>query len=506
MLYRPPAHLRMWDTWMFREKAYLHLFSLTSGYEYPGSPNTLPWDRVIHVVSDDWIHWEERPEILLQESGNPEAWDAGCILTGSTFRTPDGYAMTYGAVHAGREKIGVLTSSDLDAWQKHPQNPVLCPGGSWYETTCEMTAQATVPWRDAWVMPNDDGYEAIICAGDADVAKSANGCVARVTSPDLCNWTYHPPMASPERYLDMEVPQYIEWNGWHYLLFSTSGMSKSQHLPSRQRVTGTFYLMSQAKYGPYHAPDDNLLLGAGEGRIDNYVGKILVTDEGPLLYHHLCGYRTAFAAPKVVKQSPDGRLSLERWPGLDRLLEDETIGAASSGRRLVVGGRWPIGEWRAHDDALTGEAGVAMSGWVFDQPVQDFGCRCRIDLAHCARAGVLFRLHKSDPQGDKGWAVSLDRARGRVELCRPKLGGRTPLGLEPLDVVYGSLPAECLLEFMVRDSYVEIYVNHRPLFVLNTSLVTATDHLVSGQVGLFVEHGAACFRDLSVRDIPVPLP
>lgn len=506
MLYRPPAHLRMWDTWMFREGSRFHLFFLTSRYEKPLSPNTLPWDRVCHVVSADWLHWEERPEIILQENELPDAWDAGCILTGSTFRTEAGYAMAYGAVHQGVQKIGLLLSRDLDQWHKHLRNPVLCPCGPWYESARKETDESSVPWRDAYVVPDSEGYEAFICAGDLNMPKTVNGCIARATSPDLINWTCHPPMVSPGRYIDMEVPQYLEWNGFHYLLFSTGGNVRRIHLPSRQRVSGTFYLVSNTKYGPYRVPEDNLLIGSGEGRFDCYVGKIIMTDGAPLLYHHIGGYRTAFAAPKVVQQSPDGLLRLERWPGLDGLLGAVKVsGAAALGYRLMADKRWPIGDWRYRDGAWVGDAGVAASGWMFAEEMWDFSCRSRLDLSRCARAGALFRIHDCDTSSEKGWAVSLDREHNRIELCRPITQNRTALRLDPLDVVHGAVPESCLLEIFMRDSYLEVYVNQQPLFMVNTSLVTATDHVTSGRVGIFVENGTAGFHELSLREIPVPL-
>ena len=500
MLYRPRPELRMWDTWMFHDGDKYHLFTLTQPY------GKAAWDRICHAVTTDWLHWEERPDILTQNTQDPAAWDAGFTLTGSTFRTPEGYAMTYGARHEVCEKIGLLLSRDLDTWEKHPANPMLCARGPYYEAAIADTAQRTVPWRDASVTPAADGtYEALVCAGDMSVAKTVNGCIARVTSRDLVHWDYHPPLASPARHLDMEVPQYFAWNGFHYLLYSTAGMYRQINLPSRQRATGTFYLMSDRKAGPYRVPDDHLLIGSGEGRMDCYVGKIIETAAGPLLYHHICGFRTAFAAPKVVRQNPDGTLFLERWPGLDELLGAKRLGPDSPGQVRKASQKWPIGAWHAADKVLTGDAGIAMSAWLFDEPVADFAAGCTVDLSTAARAGVFFRIHESDTLSEKGWALSLDRERSRIELCRPINQCRTSLRIDPLDVVFGAIPERCTVEVWVRDSYVELYVNQRPCFVLNTSPVTAADHVTTGRFGLFVENGRAQFTDLCVADIPVKL-
>ena len=218
---------------------------------------------------------------------------------------------------------------------------------------------------------------------------------------------------------------YFEWNGFHYLLFSTSGIYKRIPLPSREIATGTFYLISDRKEGHYQVPEDNLLIGSGEGRFDCYVGKIIETDNGPLLYHHLCGYRTAFASPKIVRQNHDGTRYLERWSGLDDLLGKQQLGPDSPGTTLKACKKFPIGEWQHQKESLNGQAGKAMSAWLFDEQLEDFGACCTIDLSQADRAGVIFRIHESDTQSEKGWGVSLDRKRSQIELFRPILQCRT---------------------------------------------------------------------------------
>jgi len=377
----------MWDTWMFRRDDEYHLFTLTQSYKKTS------WDRVCHAVTKDWLNWEERPEIYLEDTENPASWDAQCILTGSVFKTVNGYGMTYGSRHDNIEMIGLLFSNDLDVWQKSSDNPVLLPKAPYYEASPENTSHSTVPWRDAYVMNNNRGYEALICAGDPNKTKTLNGCIARVTSTDLLNWEYHPPIASPESYIDMEVPQYFEWNGFHYVLFSTTGIYKHIHTSSRQRASGTFYLISDSKYGQYRIPEDNMLIGSGEGRFDCYVGKIIDSNEGLLLYHHICGYRTAFASPKTVKQNPDGTLYLERWPGLDSLTGVQHISAESPGAVLRAGRKYPIGRWQNKNGTLSGEAGLAMSSWLFNKELNDFRISCKIQLSDAARAGIMFRIN-----------------------------------------------------------------------------------------------------------------
>ncbi len=504
MIYRPPANRRMWDTWMLEEAGRYHLFTLT----VPEGLNH--WDRVCHAVSTDLLTWEDWDDIVLEDVRDPTAWDAGVILTGSVCRCADGFTMTYGAIRRdedrekkGVQRIGLLFSKDLRVWEKCPGNPVLVPKGPHYEETPGETAESTIPWRDAYLVPSEDGFEAFICAGDPSKTRGVNGCVARAVSRDLIDWELMPPIASPERYVDMEVPQYFEWNGYHYILFSTAG--GRVNTASRIATGGTYYLVSRSKYGEYQAPDDNMLIGSGDHRFDCYVGKALFADaEGPLLYHHICGNRPAFAAPKVLCQDVDGRLSVARWHGLDALLGDGVINAASPGAVAPAATGIPIGSWESSGERLVGDAGPAISAWTFAKPFTDGAVQAHCDLSNAVRGGVLFRLSPVDPSAParrlRGLGVCLDRARGVIQLCEVRVGGRPSVQLKPLDTVHVDPGAQTDVEVFLRAEYIEVYCGGKPYFVLGT-----TDYPVEGQAGCFVDRGRIVAENLSVRSMP-PLP
>lgn len=500
MIYRPtnPA-LRLWDTWMFRDGRDYHIFTLTQ----PASLSY--WDRVCHAVSRDLVHWEEWDEIILEEKENKAAWDAGVILTGSTFKCDSGYGMTYGAVKEksnrpggdDAQRIGVLFSKDLRTWTKCAANPVLSPRGPYYEDDPARTAEGTVAWRDAYVMPCDGGYEALICANDASKMKTVNGCIARVTSKDLIHWEIHPPIASPGRYVDMEVPQYFELGGRHYLLFSTCTVIDTG---TRTASRGTYYLMADSKYGPYRVPEENFLIGSGELRFDCYVGKAFFNDEGPLLYHHICGKRTAFAAPKALQQGPNGELHVERWKGLDMLLGKRLADASSTGSVATAQHDISIGNWKVSGGRLTGDAGPAASGWLFDAPVADCALRARMDLKEAECAGVLLHVAPvEEPRRRRvrGLAVRANRKRGVIQLCEVETNVRRSVEFKALDNVYGQRCDSCDIEVFMRAEYIEVYCNRRALFVLN-----AGDYPVSGKLGFFVERGRASFDEVRVTEVP----
>lgn len=513
MIYRPRPGLRLWDTWMLRENGNYHLFALTSTQASGGR-----WDRICHAVTTDFINWEDWEDIILAETADKDRWDAGVILTGSTFKCDRGYAMTFGVIKPGDkvQRIGICFSKDLHHWEKYPGNPVLVPKGPFYDDDPAATVAPDVPWRDAYVIPVRGGYEALITASDRSKTRTVDGCVARAFSRDLVHWEYLPPIVSPGRYADMEVPQYFELNGYHYILFSTLG--SHVEIPSRAASTGTYYLVADSNYGAYSAPADNLLIGSGEGRVDCYAGKVIFTDLGPLLCHHINGEKTALAAPKVLRQDGRGRLWLERWKGLDGLLGETVVTAASPGATVRAVGRFPIGAWQSDGRRLTGDAGSAVSGWLFDQALEDCAIRATLNLGEASRAGVLFRVAcpleapkpgAYPPSVLKGLALCIDRKRGVVQLCEAVIESSPTIHFKPLDTVYLRSRKRYDVEIFLRAEYVEIYCNRRPLFVLNGTdyaLKGRSDYYAPrGKVGLYVGEGRATFNGFRVREIPVRL-
>ena len=491
----------MWDTWMLKENGRYHLFTLTvgEGLDY--------WDRVCHAVSPDLLSWEDWDDIVLENREDPKAWDAGIILTGSAFAAPQGYAMTYGAIcraedaeGKGIQRIGLLFSKDLRTWEKCPGNPVLAPRPPYYEARPQETAEPTVPWRDAYVIPVEGGFEAFVCAGNPGKTKGVNGCVGRAFSRNLIEWELLPPLVSPEKYVDMEVPQYFEWNGYHYVLFSTG--AGRLDTASRAATAATYYLLGTSKEGRYEAPDDFLLIGSGDNRFDSYAARILLTeDEEPLLYHHIVGKRSAFAGPKTVRQERDGQLRLERWPGLDALLGETLVDARSPGTVAQAATGILIGNWEPAGEGMVGDAGPAVSAWVFDEPVSDCAIQLGCDLSEAVRGGVLFRLIPVAPEapreGLKGLALCLNRARGVIQLCEARLTGRPRVQLKALETVHVNPGERTSLEVFLRAEYIEIYWGGRPCFGLSSS-----EYAVSGRMGFFADRGRAAFEAFAVRALP----
>jgi len=489
----------MWDTWMFVEGDRYHLFTLTQpdGLTY--------WDRVCHAVSTDLLHWEDMPDIVLEEKQDKTAWDAGVILTGMTFACDRGYAMTYGAVRLDDhvQRIGLAFSDDLIAWTKHPGNPILVPAGPYYEFDPALTAENAVAWRDAYVIAVEDGYEAFIAANDASKTKTVNGCIAHARSKDLFDWELLEPIASPGLFVDMEVPQYYQLNDRHYLLFSTgTGMDT----PCRDNSAGTYHLVADRKDGPYRLPNEPLLIGSGHDRFDNYVAKIIDTHDGPLLYHHITGTpttKTAFAAPKSVVQAGDGQLIVKRWRGLDGLLGETIIDALCPGDTVKANHRIPIGRWEHHDGQLIGHAGPALTAWRFDRSFADARLRVRVKPRDAKSVGVLLRIGDNpNPKrtSHRAFVVRIRPQHDIIEICSADVADRTAVRYKRMDDIRRPLGESVVVEAFVRGPYAEVYVDDTACFVLNIG-----EFSLEGDAGLFVELGHAAFTELAVTEIPVPL-
>lgn len=148
MIYRPPAPLAMWDTWVFRDGDEYHLFFLQSR-----PPQT--WDTIGRAVSRDLVHWTALPPIPTK--GPDGAWDEPPTLTGSTVRDGERVWTFYGSAPDGVQSIGAMIwDGNLRGWVKHPDNPLLVSRPPHY---------SGVDWRDLSVYREADGtWFGFVCA------------------------------------------------------------------------------------------------------------------------------------------------------------------------------------------------------------------------------------------------------------------------------------------------------------------------------------------------------
>ncbi|MFP3904606.1 MAG: hypothetical protein ACLFWB_10235 [Armatimonadota bacterium] len=293
MNFRPSNPERvLHDTWVFVKDGTIHLFYLA-----PQVDNNT--HRLIgHATSRDWLHWHELPFIEL--TGPPGSWDSGRIGTGHVFQYDDGrYYMAYTGRVDPQEKIGLAVSDDLFTWDK-PFNAPVWPQQlqSPYEHSDPSTGD-TPAWRDPFVVRHPDGgWYAYLCARSDHGAPSGRGCVARGSIASLDQWRTLEPIAATGEYPVMEVPEVFKFMGSWWLTFNTgSNWGRRIDTAFRRRASGTFYLCSSQLDGPWNGPEDNLLIGSGEGRRDAVVARSVEYENERLVYHHYTGDITAGSPP-----------------------------------------------------------------------------------------------------------------------------------------------------------------------------------------------------------------
>ncbi len=337
MIHRPRVG-KLHDTWMLRhpETGRYHLFYLYYPRDVEGYPPG-GYRSINHLISDDIVNWTFVENIVPPQS------DGRRIGTGMVFRWQDAFYMTY-TFHSDHT-IYLLTAADsemLTGWKMARNEPILTARGRWYRTLDTGDPLTTMHFRDAFVVERKDGCYAFVAARSADGAPGACGCVFRAVSVDLVHWDPLPPLGADFGLFQMEVPDYFELEGVHYLLFSDASALSPIHTPSRLEVSGTFYAVGEAFEGPYSLLPEKLLLGSGCGRRDNYVGRHIDADGEHLLYFHHMGRRGAFGLPKRIVKNGDHSLNLAPWEhGIERLrterlfladpLEDRQPGGSAVG-------------------------------------------------------------------------------------------------------------------------------------------------------------------------------
>jgi hypothetical protein len=148
-LYIPPEPYKLWDQWLYHDGKNYHLFFLQSD-------NDGVWNTIGHARTPDLLHWEPLPAI--PSKGGLGEWDEEPTLTGMVARQDGRYFMFYGSgMSSGRQKIGLMTSTDLMDWEKHPGNPILEKKPPYYSGT---------QWRDMCIRYDEDDalWHGFVCA------------------------------------------------------------------------------------------------------------------------------------------------------------------------------------------------------------------------------------------------------------------------------------------------------------------------------------------------------
>ena len=264
MAFSLPDHW-VWDFWLADDGRSFHLFFLHAPHSL-GDPELRHRNaRIGHATSTDlidWTYWGRAFEV-----GPPGSFDGSATWTGSVVRGADGlWRMFYTgslfpspAASTNVETIGVAVSPDLFTWSKLP-GPIVTADARWYETlgTSSWPEEA---WRDPWVYrdPSGQGWHMLVTGRANHGDDEGRGVVAHATSPDLVSWQVQPPLSTPQSgFGHIEVPQLVEIDGHHLLVFSCNAPRLAN--ARKGQIGGIWTAPAAGPVGPFDIGAASLLV------------------------------------------------------------------------------------------------------------------------------------------------------------------------------------------------------------------------------------------------------
>lgn len=269
----------VWDLWLADDGELFHLFYLHAPKSLVDPDLRHRNARIGRATSTDLTHWTDHGKVL--GPGGPGSFDQTATWTGSVTRGSDGlWRLFYTGssflgpdTSANVETIGVATSSDLVSWTKQP-GPILSADPRWYETlgTSSWPEEA---WRDPWVFADAGGagWHMLITARTNEGDDAGRGVIGHAVSRDLANWTAQPPLSAPQQgFGHLEVPQVVEIEGHHVLLFCCNAPRLANALAGQ--IGGIWTAPAAGPAGPFDIASASLLVTE-----ELYAGR-LIQDRG----------------------------------------------------------------------------------------------------------------------------------------------------------------------------------------------------------------------------------
>ena len=234
MLFHPASDL-LWDTWVVEHDGLFYLFYIrVPGDRLADSPEFTfgsGWDAVNLATSPDLLHWTEAGTVLAKD---PEAHWLG---TGMIHRAGGQWIMNFSEERPrGCQVISFATSADLRTWTRLPRERDLRPDGKWYVGDAAGSANPLPRWDSLGIIPpaaDRDGYLGVLAADAASPSLPGQcGVLGLMSSADGISWQPLPPATPPGLFASYEVPEHVELNGRHYVLFSTNTTAGARYVPA----------------------------------------------------------------------------------------------------------------------------------------------------------------------------------------------------------------------------------------------------------------------------------
>ncbi|HEY3281344.1 MAG TPA: glycoside hydrolase family 32 protein [Armatimonadota bacterium] len=227
--WRPGRHFYVGDCLPFYHGGVFHFaYLLDRGHHT--SKGGLGAHQWVQTTSTDLVHWQDEP-MMIPVTDQRE----GSICTGSVYP----HEGTYYAFYATRlgdwsEHLSLAVSPDGIHYTKTQPTLILSPG-----------PELRKDFRDPHVF-RDPGTGLFHLLIAAVLQADGKGLLAHYTSSDLKQWKEEAPFLAGLP-LVPECPDYFEWKGWYYLVFSQAGVAH--------------YRISRSPLGPWTAPEVDVFDG-----------------------------------------------------------------------------------------------------------------------------------------------------------------------------------------------------------------------------------------------------
>lgn len=327
--FKPAGNLFAGDCMPFFHEGVFRLFYLVDEGHHSGLGG-LGGHQWAQATTTDLLQWAHQPLAL----AITQDWE-GSICTGSVLFHDGLYHAFYATrTRQWKELLSHAVSRDGIHFEKTLPNPLAAPPPGYDPRH----------FRDpfAFYSQEDGRFHLLVTAQlSASEYGGRGGCLAHLTSKDLLDWQFEPPLLIPGLSGAPECSDYFAWNGWYYLIFSNQGIARyrvsSQPFGPWQRMAGDVLDSPAARVMKTAAFGEQRRIGAAwigtregdqdDGRLQ-FGGNVLLRE---LVQHPDGSLGTAFATeltprgramtPKSISLGSGatvegGQINLANWEGI----------------------------------------------------------------------------------------------------------------------------------------------------------------------------------------------
>lgn len=430
--YRPDPPYFAGDCIPFSHDGVYHLYYLLDENHHQGLGG-LGGHQWAHAATTDLIHWQHLPLALSIDTD----WEKS-ICTGSVVHHDELFYAFYATRYAdGFERLSCAISTDAIHFTKQAPNPL-------FNTPERYQGR---DFRDPFVFhsPADNQFHMLVSARlHALDQYRRGGCLAHFSSTDLGKWTVQEPFIVPGYLGTPECPDYFEWNGWYYLVFSIAGVAR--------------YRLARQPFGPWQTPPIDTF--------DSSMARVMKTAA------YGSGRRIGAAFLGTLKDNRDD--GAEQYAGDIVFLEitQNTDGTLAS--MFVAEMQPPVTTPDLRMEALTPGATITNSTVSFSasqtyqeavlHPIQQRTCLSFSFVVHSPTQRYGIAVRGTDTYAER-YEIDFNPQEQRICVTGTrKTGVAAPVKYELRSVT--GLMEGALVELILHDDIVDLCINKRRCMVL----------------------------------------